>query len=79
MRAAQRRYQELNADGEDVEIAEVIANLTARDSVDARQWEPLLGSDASVVIDTTELTISQVVDRMSEVITDRLAGEPNQT
>ncbi len=76
---AQRRYQELIADGENVEIAEVIANLKARDSVDMRQWEPLLASDASVVIDTTELTISQVVDRMSEVITDRLAGGPNQT
>lgn len=70
---AERRYQELIADGEDVKIAEIIANLTARDSVDARQWEPLLVSGASVVIDTTDLTISQVVDQMYEIVATRLA------
>ena len=73
-RRAERRYQELVADGEDVEIKDVIANLSARDSVDARQWEPLLACDASVVIDTTELSISQVVDRMSEIVAARVAG-----
>ena len=70
---AERRYQELIADGEDVKIAEIIANLKARDSVDARQWEPLLVSGASVVIDTTDLTISQVVDQMYEIVATRLA------
>lgn len=77
-RRAERRYQEMIADGEDVEITEVIANLTARDSVDVRQWEPLLASGASVVIDTTDLTISQVVDRMSEMVAVRLADGTNQ-
>ena len=71
---AERRHQELLADGEDVKIAEVVANLTARDSVDARQWEPLLDSETSVVIDTTDMTISQVVNRMSEIVAARPAS-----
>lgn len=60
----ERRFQELNADGEDVERTAVADNLRARDAVDSRQWDALLKSGASIVVDTTDLTISQVVDRM---------------
>ena len=74
---AARRHQELNADGEDVKIEEVTANLTARDSVDARQWEPLLGSGQAVVIDASDLTISQVVERMSEIISGGTGSPAN--
>ena len=65
-RRAQRRYQELLADGQDVEMALVTENLQARDRVDARQWEPLLAPGRAVVLDTTNLTIRQVIDRMVE-------------
>jgi cytidylate kinase len=65
---AERRYRELLADGQDVDIALVIENLEARDALDARQWEPLLASDAAVVIDTTALTLTQVIDSMIEII-----------
>ncbi len=64
----ERRYQELSADGQDVDLASVARNLRARDRIDARQWESLLAPDQAVVLDTTHLTIRQVIDRMVEVI-----------
>jgi cytidylate kinase len=67
-RRSERRYQELLADGESVSIAGVTDNLAARDRVDAKQWEPLLTSGAAVVIDTTHLTITEVVGRMEECL-----------
>ncbi len=65
---AERRYQELVADGEDVEIADVIDNLGARDAVDSKQWEPLLASGSAVVIDTTTMTIAEVIDRLAQEV-----------
>jgi len=67
-RRSERRYQELVADGENVQIEEVMDNLAARDQVDAKQWEPLLTSNIAIVIDTTHMTILEVVDRMEECI-----------
>jgi len=63
---AERRFQELIADGEDVDVREVAENLRARDQVDSKQWEPLLAAAGTVVIDTTSMTIQEVVDRMQE-------------
>ena len=65
-RRAERRYQELAADGENTTITEVMENLASRDQVDAKQWEPLLASRSVVVIDTTQMTIIEVVDRMEQ-------------
>lgn len=65
---AWRRAQEMLADGEDVVIAEVVDNLRARDKVDAKQWEPLLVPGEAVIIDTTDLTIVEVVDRLIEAV-----------
>jgi cytidylate kinase len=59
---AQRRYQELVADGEDVSIDDVRENLNARDANDCKQWAPLLEPGKAIRIDTTEMTLSQVVD-----------------
>lgn len=67
-RRSERRYQELLADGENVQITEVMDNLSVRDQVDAKQWEPLLVSDAAVVIDTTQMSIVEVVDRMEHFL-----------
>jgi len=67
-RRAERRYQELTVDGENVQITEVLDNLSTRDQVDAKQWEPLFVAGVAVVIDTTQMTIVQVVDRMDECL-----------
>ena len=59
---AQRRYQELIADGEDVSLDEVRENLNTRDANDCKQWAPLLEPGQSIKIDTTNMTLSEVVD-----------------
>jgi len=67
-RRAHRRYQEMTTGGEDVDIALVMANLKARDQVDLKQWEALLVPGRAIVIDTTELTIREVVDVMAAAL-----------
>lgn len=65
---AQRRFQELSVEGEDVTLETVADNLRVRDSVDQRQWEALLHSGKAIVIDTSSLTVGQVVDLMVETL-----------
>lgn len=71
---ADRRFQELRADGEDVEIKEVMQDLAARDKVDARHWESLLVSGGAILIDTTNLTIAQLIERMAACVRDISTG-----
>lgn len=59
-----RRLQEMIADGEDVTLDDVIENLRIRDAADTKQWEPLLASGEAIVIDTSDMTIHQVVDTL---------------
>lgn len=61
---AERRYHEMVADGEEIELADVLANIRQRDDNDQRQWAPLLSDGAVIRIDTTHMTISEVVERM---------------
>ena len=68
---AQRRHRELVANGQDVELSTVLKNVRARDSVDSKQWEPLLADGETTVIDTTRMTIHQVVDRLIELLDER--------
>lgn len=65
---AERRLQEMLADGDDVLIAEVIDNLRTRDAIDAKQWEPLLASGEAIVIDTTQLSIAELINRMTATV-----------
>ena len=59
---ALRRLRDLQVDGEEVEFREVIYDLKTRDANDSVQWSSLLRPDAAIVIDTTDLSIAQVVD-----------------
>lgn len=68
---ALRRHQQFQADGEEVAVEAVIENLQARDGVDQKQWENLLTSGKATVIDTSDMSIAAVVDRMAEVLTIR--------
>lgn len=65
---ARRRFQELVADGEDVEIEDVVDNLRSRDGVDVKQWVSLLAPGQAIVIDTSEMSLADVIDRMVEEI-----------
>jgi cytidylate kinase len=60
-----RRFLELQAKGAEVDLARTIADVEARDTADInRATSPLRQAEDAVVIDTTELSISQVLDRM---------------
>lgn len=65
---AERRYIDLVADGEDVRYEDVLENIRRRDDNDRDQWAPLLESGRAIVIDTTHMSIHQVVDRMLEKV-----------
>ncbi|RJP31847.1 MAG: (d)CMP kinase [Phycisphaerales bacterium] len=68
---AERRYQELAADGQDVTLAQVRDNLRRRDRDDARHWTPLVESGAATVVDTTEMTLAQVIDDLERLVRAR--------
>ncbi len=63
-RRAQRRFEEMVGDGEAVNLDAVEQSLSARDAVDARQWEPLLNNGGAILLDTSALSIQEVVDRL---------------
>ncbi len=71
---AERRYVEIQADGEEVDYEDVLANIRLRDANDQKQWAGLLASGEAVHIDTTHMTIAQVVDRLRSEIQQRMDG-----
>lgn len=68
-----RRYLELHAKGVDVDPERTLAEVEARDDADStRAAAPLRQAEDAIVIDTTELTIEQVL----EVMIDRVKALP---
>ncbi len=68
VKRAERRYVDLVADGEDVRYEDVLENIRRRDDNDRSQWAPLLDAGQAIQIDTTHMSIHEVVDRMLEDI-----------
>jgi len=76
---ALRRWQELSADGEEVEIETVKANLEARDATDAKQWAALLAPGEAILIDTSHMTIAEVVERLQSHVRQILGLRANSS
>jgi CMP/dCMP kinase len=69
---ARRRHGELAARGVEADLAAVRAEIAARDAQDAgRALAPLRKADDAIEIDTTALSVEQVVERMLDVIEQR--------
>ncbi len=69
---AKRRYDEERQRTQDQSFEETLADINARDRRDATRGDsPLAIADDAIVIDTTELTIEDVFQRMLEVIRER--------
>jgi cytidylate kinase len=69
---AMRRYRELLERGENASYDDVLSAMRRRDAIDsARKVSPLVPACDAVIIDTSELTIEQVVDRIESVIQKR--------
>ncbi len=77
VKRAERRCIELRADGEEVDFDAILANIRSRDGNDQAQWEPLLNDPSVVRIDTTNMSIAQVVERLRGEV-ERVAREPGR-
>jgi cytidylate kinase len=76
-----RRYEELRAKGLDVDLEQTIAEVEARDEADSsRVHAPLEQAWDAISIDSTELSIEQVLAEMVGVVGDRRrqAGLPKK-
>ena len=64
-----RRYKELKSLGQDVTPEAIEADLKNRDTIDStREFAPLKKADDAVYIDTTYLTIEEVVEKVKSYI-----------
>jgi CMP/dCMP kinase len=62
---AKRRYQEMLDKGQKVSLRKVMAEITARDLRDrTRKVAPLIQPKDAVYVDTSDLTINQVLNRL---------------
>ena len=66
---AERRCQQLKAQGEDVKIATLLQEIEARDARDmGRKAAPLKAAADAVTIDTTEYSIEQVLEKVLSLV-----------
>jgi len=66
---AGRRYREILARGEPAVLAEVLAAVRRRDEIDSsRSLAPLQPAEDAVVIDTTLLSVEQVLERVLAMV-----------
>ncbi len=77
---ANRRYLERRARGEQVELAQVQTDLERRDRIDStRQHSPLAAASDAIVLDTTGLTVSEVMARLNGLLRRRFGRTGRQT
>ena len=66
---AERRYRELQAKGDNASFEEVLANIQHRDHIDTtRKESPLKKADDAIVIDNTNLTIEEQVQKILAMV-----------
>ena len=65
---ASRRYKEMAAKGYDVELSELQKDIAARDKADSeRKVSPLVKVPEAVLVDTTGMTIDEVVEKILDM------------
>jgi len=74
---ARRRHVETLSRGGSSELGEVVWDLERRDHIDStRQAAPLRAAEDAIVIDTTSLTIEQVVERVVGIAERQMPSAP---
>ena len=72
---AKRRYKQLKEKGIDANLPELVAELEARDKRDCeRSAAPLKAADDAIVLDTTEMSIDQVVEQVMQLASQRFGS-----
>ncbi|MFO0952423.1 MAG: (d)CMP kinase [Isosphaeraceae bacterium] len=70
---ARRRHAEFADKGERLSLEDLTREIAERDAVDAaREIAPMKPADDAVLVDTTGLTLEQVVDRLEGLVRERL-------
>jgi len=68
-----RRWKELMERGVDISFDDVYYQIVQRDEKDAnRKLSPLMPAKDAIILDTSELTLEEVVDKVTELIKDRV-------
>lgn len=66
---ARRRHEELQAAGEAATLEDVLRAARQRDAADTqRESAPLLAAEGAVRLDTTQLSVDEVVDRLAALV-----------
>lgn len=69
---ARRRFDELAARGESCDLAAIEADIQERDERDMnREFAPLRKAEDAVLVDSSELNIEQVKERILEIVSER--------
>ncbi len=69
---ARRRVEQLRSKGIETTEAEVLAQILARDRMDSsRRDGPLVCPDGADVVDTSDIHIDEVIDRLEEIVRRR--------
>ncbi len=77
---ANRRFRELFKKGTKISFEEVMKNLTKRDAIDSsRNIAPLTVANDAYVIDTTNLSVNEVVNKIMQFIKGREYALQNNT
>lgn len=76
---ARRRWKELAERGERTSFEEVLSQVIRRDGIDSsRALAPLCQAEDAVVLDTTALSIEEVLSRLSSLVEERLKERLNR-
>ena len=66
---AERRWKQLAGQGEAVSLAEVLADIHVRDARDGgREAAPMRPASDAVLLDTSEMSISQAADAARRIV-----------
>lgn len=69
---AMRRYKELLAKGEQVELAQLQQDIASRDKQDSeRAISPLRQAEDALLLDTSDMDISQVTEKILQLVQER--------
>ena len=70
---AERRYKQLKEKGFDVNLPRLLGEIRERDERDAgRQASPLKPADDACIVDTSDMTIDEVVEHIRALLQQRL-------
>ena len=70
---ARRRWQEIQARGEEADYEAILASMRRRDRIDSgREHAPLRPAHDAIMVDTSDLTVDEVQALVTSILTESL-------